>query len=506
MRCLDINQQDLWKKKLLIGGSILFFAFFSMTIRSMTSFMYPLHDRVDQNVFFTIGREMLNGKVVYTDLAEQKGPYVYLFNALAAAISSSSMIGIYLFQVVSFALFVYFCYKIAQHFLSDSQSLMAALLTGMFVITTNCFLRGDNVEEPAFMLMALSIWLMLRKETKPAVTMLINGLAVGLLFWVKFNLLGFWLGWFILYFGRLAKEKQWTEIFKRFAVFMSGFLLMAIIPVVYGVLTGSLMECFYQYFYANIFLYSGEITMLERLEKILIGFGKNFIQNPAYFVLIHIGLVSMIRKKDFWGVQFRNTLLLGYLVMYTGCYFSGVWYDYYYLITAVYSLFGVIFLMHWFSQKQWKVGKCLYKFSILAYVLILAYVVLFGNGILYYGKKKADYPQVQFAQIIQSRGGDSLLNYGFIDQGFYLASGISPSNKYFSKMNIPKESLPEMYEDQWNQIENQTVDFVVIRMKKNESFEKYKEKEIFKYYKIIAYAESIGDNYRFALLERIDLD
>ena len=62
------NQRNaFWEKY----GIFIFFAVFSallLSVCSMCSFLFPLHDRVDQNVFFTVGREILNGKVVYREI------------------------------------------------------------------------------------------------------------------------------------------------------------------------------------------------------------------------------------------------------------------------------------------------------------------------------------------------------------------------------------------------------------------------------------------------------
>ena len=62
---------------------------------------YPINEWSDPNCFLTVGRAMLDGKVMYRDIYEQKGPYVYFLHALAALISDTSFIGVWLMEVVT---------------------------------------------------------------------------------------------------------------------------------------------------------------------------------------------------------------------------------------------------------------------------------------------------------------------------------------------------------------------------------------------------------------------
>ena len=43
---------------------------------------------------------------------------------------------------------------------------------------------------------------------------------------------------------------------------------------------------------------------------------------------------------------------------------------------------------------------------------------------------KEGLPQYQFAQIIRETPGASLLNYGFLDGGFYMAADVLPTTRY----------------------------------------------------------------------------
>ena len=79
-----------------------------------------MNDWVDVNCFFTMGKSLLAGKVPYVDLYEQKGPVLYFVYALIALFSPNSYFGVYLLEVLTYGLFLYFSGLIARLYLDDT--------------------------------------------------------------------------------------------------------------------------------------------------------------------------------------------------------------------------------------------------------------------------------------------------------------------------------------------------------------------------------------------------
>ena len=52
----------------------------------------------------------------------------------------------------------------------------------------------------------------------------------------------------------------------------------------------------------------------------------------------------------------------------------------------------------------------------------------------------------------------TLLNYGFLDGGFYTVTGIYPRTRFFCKVNLP---LSDITQEQNQYIEDSLVDFVI---------------------------------------------
>ena len=71
-----------------LGVSAVFVA-----LASKCSFLYPFNDWVDANIFFTMGKGMMNGRVLYRDLYDHKGPLLYFIHGIAYLISNKSFLG-----------------------------------------------------------------------------------------------------------------------------------------------------------------------------------------------------------------------------------------------------------------------------------------------------------------------------------------------------------------------------------------------------------------------------
>ena len=104
---------------------------------------------------------------------------------------------------------------------------------------------------------------------------------------------------------------------------------------------------------------------------------------------------------------------------------------------------------------------------------LLSILLLIGSVFTAYKKspnvylmayEKEDLPQYRFAKIIQQDEDASLLNLGFLDGGFYLASGVEPQNRFFCTFNL---SLDEQDQEHRELIRTGAVQYIVVRGKKS---------------------------------------
>ena len=171
-----------------------------MTFGSMTSFLFPMHVGVDQNVFYTLGKSILDGKVMYKDIYDQKGPLLFFMHTFAAMISGKNFLGIYLLQILNFTFILYYTGKISELYLDKKYRSLVAAACGLIIVTAFCYSRGDNAEEFCMGFYMIGMYHLLRyfKNPEKGVSngvMIANGIFASCILWIKFTLLGFYIGW-----------------------------------------------------------------------------------------------------------------------------------------------------------------------------------------------------------------------------------------------------------------------------------------------------------------------
>lgn len=488
----------------------LIISFMFMMAASETSFLFPIHSRVDQNIFFTLGRGILQGKVPYRDLFEHKGPLIYFIHAAGALISKTSFVGVFVMQVLFFAVSILFMYKTAKLFTTEKRAWIAAMVTAAVSSATYAFKLGDNAEEFCWAFLMVSLYYLVKyfkdceTEFRPEKfsILFLNGIMAGCVLWLKFTQLGFWIGYMAVIFFYLIANKKYGRAFASCGVYLGGMAVTALPWIVYFGIKGALSDLFTTYFYDNIFLYGSGKSFFEKIISIGSSLAYDIIQNPLVMFMIGLGIFAFCVKKQYFTKPFgRACVTTAFLVLYIMLYIGGVRYDYYMLIATPFMLFGTIYVLDILASMK---HPRKYMQTI-AFALCFVYVIVGSNALPYYGKKKSDFPQFVFADTIKERGGKTLLNYGFIDGGFYLASGIEPINRFFCKVNIPQDAFPEMYDEQIEMVRDKKVDFAVIRTRKDRTIKKDMRLEyddLFKNYTVIQISDNPYETYRYFLLEK----
>ena len=101
-----------WKKPLAAWVWAFACAAGVVSVCSRSSFFYPLNNWGDAQCFFTVGKSMVRGQVLYRDIYEQKGPLVLFLHGLASFVQRNGFLGVFLLEVLAAGVFLWFCQKI----------------------------------------------------------------------------------------------------------------------------------------------------------------------------------------------------------------------------------------------------------------------------------------------------------------------------------------------------------------------------------------------------------
>ena len=297
-------------------------------------------------------------------------------------------------------------------------------------------------------------------------------------------MLGMYLPWVVMLLWHSARRGAWRDVFASLGWLLLGALLATLPWLLYFGLNSAIGDWLGVYLYDNLFRYQDTPALgLVARGKAMVWAGLMWVLgNPLYTVPMLLGLLWLpFGRKTIAratgapeamgdgqtagaGISRWEITLLwsGFATLALGVFIGGKSYVYYGLILAAFLPFAAL-----------PVCLCLRRLPVatggVRMAALCGCAVLAGALGLWltpnradFLKPRADTMQYRFAAIVNQTPDATLLNYGFMDAGFYTACGITPSVKYFHQTNV---NLPEMYEEQARYIAEGVTDYVVTRGK-----------------------------------------
>ena len=442
-----------------------------ITICSKSSPLYPFNTWNDANELFTVGKAIAHHKVIYKDIFVQKGPLVYFLISFAYLISHTTFLGVYFLELIACFAFLLISYKTITLF-TDTPLIYSVPVLGIMIYSSHALSQGGSAEEFILPVVALSNYYALKSllsnEKITWKKCLVIGISSGAVFWTKYSLLGFYIGFGLVFTYFYIKRKWFKSLLQSVLILISGVLASSLPFLFYFGRNHAIKDLFVTYFYYNIKLYSNvsDGNKLHDLFMNILNGYSTFIQTYLLgFIMIAVGMLYLIRNKVTASVYFLVTFLLSLFFIYSG----GQSHIYYSFILSVYVPFGVLFfssIMKTISEKKMLHFKNNKKATVLlcgtTYILCIVLSLMFGYNTYMLKYKKQDLPQYKFDKYIAQTQNPTLLNYYCMDGGFYTVSDIVPNCKYFCVFAKP---LAEAEEVQNEYVENARIDYIVTRNK-----------------------------------------
>lgn len=458
----------------------LIFSTVLMFFCSKCSPVYPLNDWPDANVFLSAGKGMIQGKVMYRDLYDHKGPLLFALHALCALVTTKSFFGVWLVEIVLFTLFLYISKQLIALYANDRIAFFSMAPLGFILLVSISFQMGDSAEELALPMMLYPLYRLMvtlrRDEERTTRWQLgVSGFLLGCVFWLKFTLVGIpagvclmlaWLG-----FKRDGLRGALTDIGWMFL----GFAAASLPWFIQYILQDALLPMLKTYLYDNLFLYAGAaepLTFFGQLKAIVKSILSWLRDNLIYTIPLLSGAVWMLLSKRFTLTEKISWALCGFLGTIT-VFFGGRYYLYYgFAFGAMVPLFFMVLGNHLKDCKasspiETSPGRLSVVRNILVPVATLLFIVmpLFLSACLSPNQplnqpEREEMMQYRFARIINQKENPTMLNFEFLDWGFYTAAGVTPHLKYYHLPNMP---LDELHSEQTRYVQEGLSDFVVTR-------------------------------------------
>ena len=430
----------------------------AVSICSMSSPLYPFNDWVDANCFFTVGKSMLYGLVPYRDLYEQKGPLLYAIYALCYPVSHTSFLGAWLLEIISGFFFLLFSYK-TFYLITGRKSPLFLFLTAAIVYTAPSFLKGGSAEELCLPLLMVGFYygaesILCGKDLSVRQGLLI-GLTSGAVFWIKYSILGFYLGFILIPAWKMLRSGKARNLLCLLLSILTGVVLVSLPVLLYFWMNGALDELWRAYFYNNIFVYGKSSSLLQTVKGLLSGAASMLTFNDATILLFMFSFLSLMKEKRYaFALYVLFTFAFAFGVIYAG----GINLKYYSEILCIFVPVGLAQLWKQFPEKAAVIPK--QRLFRIALPLLLV-VSMFGteNNVLLF-HQRSEMPQFIFNETLKESPGATLFNYGALDIGQYTVSDIVPSCRYFCMLNLPSE---EMFREMEHYMADGVTDYIVSR-------------------------------------------
>jgi hypothetical protein len=285
------------------------------------------------------------------------------------------------------------------------------------------------------------------------------------------------MGFMLAVFVALLLKKQVRRALMACVWFLAGMAAATAPWLVYFAVHGALDDWFHAYFTLNITAYAKTTGVVAIFRAAWQQFYAEVLASPALLYSMLLGVAGFVGiRRMLPGVWSRICLWLLPALLTLGVYGGGRSYPYYFLaVMGMTMLPGMIVLARvlsgvaaWFRRStvgaRPKPPRWRGALAAVGCAVLLAASAWYAYGHYQYRDfmetDRAELAQTRFAAIMNGEKDPTLLNYGFLDGGFYTAADILPTTKYFCRLNM---RLPEMTAAQDAAIRDKAVMFVVTR-------------------------------------------
>ena len=428
-----------------------------LLLSDSTSPLYPHSLGVDSSIFSLLGKGLINGKDLYTDLFDHKGPVIFFINAVGHLLGGR--IGIFLMQCLSGILYTSILYLIYKTVRADDVKnkfwdmlFLTVAGLGYFFYT---FEGGNLTEEYSLPLIALSLYLFVRYTSRaeetadhPPLFAFLYGICFTILAFIRLNN-AITIGAGVLFIiGHLVYRKRYKNILVNIVFGLLGVLAVALPLFLYFGIHSSLNEMIYATFLHNfqIFEETGHFSIFSNIKL----YAKLFFPFACCLVLV---IVHLCRRRT---ITAMDVLLLSVFFANILVLFIANRFPHYFLIFApVYCLF--LYRYVYYTKKD--VASLLDVLCVLIHVYSLIGDMRSNIKVNYLDDELSTRHHTVMADMarIPADERDRVIGYE-IEASDYLRGDIIPCYRYYTLQETWGVTEPQIVLDlmEWAETERPT--------------------------------------------------
>ena len=413
---------------------------------NMCSPIYPTNWWCDANIFQVMGNEIWNGKVLYRDIYDQKGPVIFLIHALGRVAGAKTFLGTWLLLICACWGTLAGLMKTMMLWVKREVALPLTLLVGAVAYCSINYGYGDTSEEWSLPVLAWVWYLFLRyakKNELPNVwESILMGIGMALVFWNKYTIVlmfgGELLGALII----AVLRHEFPRLIKPVLYTLLGFVGVSAAIMIAWACMGALGDLIDGYFLFNLQHYT---TTDE---------GRAYTELPKWILLIWAltsGLFWLLHDKRDVKIMTITTFAASTVLFYVVfCFF------YYYLI--IYIFMALIAIS--FERFDWVGGKLKGLWAV-CLLLVVIRVATCYNVTELWTQKDGNWAAPMAERILQDdavEGQGELMLYDHQNPAVFLQTNYPTKLRYFFR---PNSTYPAIMEEQNANLEARAPKWVV---------------------------------------------
>ena len=311
-----------------------------ISLKSSYNPFLPYNQSTDSSVFEYVGRMIGNGKVLYRDTFDHKGPLLYFINWLGTSVGGhSELIGI--IECCVTLITAFFIYRTFRQFVGKNLSIVGAM--AVLLAAYKYFESGNTVEEFALPFISGGIYVFTKFFQQKKVTGLdvgFCGFCLGCVLLLRENMIALWV---VFAVAVIIKERKTPkELGILIFQFLAG-LMAAFLPALFYLGANHAILDFYKQYILFNFQYS-DVSFTDKLHYFS-AWGKQ----PGSLIAIAILLVllcSNYRRKHLCVLS-----LLFHLLNLVFIGFAGTGFSHYGLLIIPSYMLTIAMLLEYVEQQ-----------------------------------------------------------------------------------------------------------------------------------------------------------
>lgn len=408
---------------ILVIIALAFLLCFSVTTSPLYNFCSS-----DSALFALMGQAFLDGKILYKDIFDHKGPILFFIEALGQFVIPGRL-GIFIFQLINLTFILFFVQKMASFFVANKQAWIIILVSLIFLF--NPFGGGNLTEEYSLLFLIVPLYLVIRdfKQVTPVYPLkytFIYGLCFTLIAFIRISNAAPLAGIILTVIVFLIREGKWKSLLMHSLVFILAIIVVTVPICIYFYSKDALYDMFYGTFIFNM-KYAGNSVNFDFRYALVFLFG--------FAVVLFAVFNSYIYYKNTKNARILLLICLMSVLSLIAVNMGMIYLHYQVILLPLLALAVAITITNWQNKNSYKLQKYAIILSLIIFIIPFLYftrnTLISAYSNCKFGMSVFNYPEFTIPEEEKS----NVLAYN-LDSGWYLYQKVLPSYKYFTNQDF----------------------------------------------------------------------